>query len=65
MTLKPFSCPYHYKGRDYTAEIYGTDPDDARARLRAAFYQSTATEPQEIVFQATAPSWMARVFGGF
>ena len=64
MTLRPFSCPYHYQGRDYTAEIYAHDPDDARARLRAAFYQSTNTPPQEIVLQVTAPAWMGKMIGG-
>lgn len=62
MTLKPFSCPYHYNGRDYTAEIYGHDPEDARARLRAAYFQGN--DPEEIVARIPVPRWIGKMIGG-
>ena len=62
MSLKPFTIPYRHNGRDYTLELYAHDYDDARARLRSAFYQGR--EPEEVVFRATAPAWLGKMIGG-
>lgn len=62
MSLKPYSILYHYNGRDFTLELYAHDTDDARKRLRSAFYQGR--EPEEVVFTATAPAWLSKLAGG-
>ena len=65
MTLKLYSCPFNHRdGRHYTIDVYAESPEDARARLRAAFYQSTNTPPQEIVLQVTVPAMLGKMIGG-
>lgn len=59
---KLYAFPYnHRNGRQYTIEVHASDPEDARARLRAAYFQANA--PEEIVFQATAPGWLGKMMG--
>lgn len=61
MSLSPYAIPYHFHGRDYTIDVYASDAEDARARIRSAFYQGN--EPQEIVAQVTAPAWLGKIMG--
>ena len=62
MSLHPYAIPYHYNGRDYVIEIFAHDQDDARKRLRSAFYQGNP--PEEIVLQVQAPKWLGKLIGG-
>ncbi len=58
--MKLYSIPFNAPdGRANTLDIYAHDKADAKARLRAAYFQGN--EPEEIVARIEAPSWLERL----
>ena len=60
--MKLYAIPYNHRdGTHHTLDVYAHSPEDARHRIREAFYQGN--EPEEIVAQIPVPSMIGRVFG--
>lgn len=53
--LKPFAVAYMHMGREYTIEVYATDAQDAKNRIRSAYFNG---QVQEIVASIEAPKWL-------
>lgn len=45
--LKPHAIEYHHGGKVYLLEVYATDCDDAKARIRSAYFNG---QPLQRVF---------------
>lgn len=45
--LKPHAIEYHHNGKVYLLPIYATDCDDAKARIRSAYFNG---QPLQRVF---------------
>lgn len=59
--LKPFAVMYHHMGKDYTIEVYATDPQDAKNRIRSAYFNG---QVQEIVASVEVPAWLGGLITG-
>ena len=53
--LKPFAVAYMHMGREYTIDVYATDAQDAKNRIRSAYFNG---QVQEIVTSIEAPKWL-------
>ena len=53
--LKPFAVAYMHMGREYTIEVYATDAQDAKNRIRSAYFNG---QVQEIVASIEPPQWL-------
>lgn len=61
-SLTLWAIPYRHKdGRQYTIDVYATDADDARQRIRSAYFQGEY--PEQIVARVQAPGWLAKMMG--
>ena len=61
MTLKPHSVYYRHKGREYSIEVYGENPQDVQERIRSAYHNGEACE---VVARFNAPAWLGKMIGG-
>lgn len=59
--LKPFAVAYMHMGREYTIEVYATDAQDAKNRIRSAYFNG---QVQEIVASVDVPSWLGGLITG-
>jgi hypothetical protein len=60
MKLKPHVIEYRHMGRTFTMTLEAESIEDAKARLRSAYFNG---EAMELVASVTVPRWMAKAVG--